>query len=122
MLIDLSLPPGAFRNGTAYQARGRFYDVNRVRWSGAALAPIGGWRLKTTDGDLDQIKTLDPSSSTSPAAMTAPASICPAVVVGSRRSRRLDMANSAPSPQRKSDHGQEDQVNDHGKSDPIDQD
>ena len=47
MLIDLSLPPGAFRNGTAYQARGRFYDVNRVRWSGTALSPIGGWRLKT---------------------------------------------------------------------------
>jgi hypothetical protein len=48
MLIPLELPPGAFRNGTNYQASGRFYDVNRVRWFGKALGPIGGWREKTT--------------------------------------------------------------------------
>lgn len=47
MLVDLSLPPGAFRNGTNYQSAGRFYDVNRVRWKGRALLPIGGWRAKT---------------------------------------------------------------------------
>jgi hypothetical protein len=47
VLIDVSLPPGAFRNGTNYQASGRWYDVNRVRWRGKALLPIGGWRAKS---------------------------------------------------------------------------
>lgn len=49
MLIPLSLPPGAYRLGTNYQSAGRFYDVNRVRWKGGALMPIGGWRAKTDD-------------------------------------------------------------------------
>lgn len=47
MLINLSLPPGAYRLGTQYQSAGRYYDVNRVRWKGSAIAPIGGWRRKT---------------------------------------------------------------------------
>src|SRR5687767_725710 len=47
MLISLVLPPGAYHMGTNYQASGRVYDCNRVRWKGNAIAPIGGWREKT---------------------------------------------------------------------------
>lgn len=44
----LELPPGAHRNGTALQSRGRWRDVNLVRWHEGALLPVGGWtRYKT---------------------------------------------------------------------------
>jgi hypothetical protein len=43
-LIPLDLPPGVFRNGTAYQAKGRWYDANLVRWKNGQLQPIGGWQ------------------------------------------------------------------------------
>lgn len=47
--FPLALPPGVFRNGTEYQAKGRYYDAYLVRWYGIALGPIGGWRAHTAD-------------------------------------------------------------------------
>ena len=47
-LIPLKIPPGVYRNGTEYQAIGRWYDSNLVRWFENTLRPIGGWRKKST--------------------------------------------------------------------------
>jgi len=46
MYIPLKLPPGIYRNGTEYQAAGRWYDANLVRWYENTLRPIGGWRKR----------------------------------------------------------------------------
>lgn len=43
MLQSLKLPAGAYRTGTAYDAKGRWYDTNLVRWLDGSLRPIGGW-------------------------------------------------------------------------------
>lgn len=40
----LKPPPGAWRNGTRFEAKGRWYDVNLVRWKDGQLQPIGGWQ------------------------------------------------------------------------------
>jgi hypothetical protein len=43
-LVPLKFPPGIFRNGTKYEAKGRWYDSNLVRWYDATgPQPIGGW-------------------------------------------------------------------------------
>jgi hypothetical protein len=42
-LQPIKLPPGLFRNGTEYQAAGRWYDGNLIRWHNGRLKPIGGW-------------------------------------------------------------------------------
>lgn len=47
--FPLAIPPGVFRDGTEYQAKGRYYDANLVRWYGQALGPIGGWRLHSVE-------------------------------------------------------------------------
>ena len=47
-LIPLKIPPGVYRNGTEYQAAGRWYDSNLVRWYENTLRPIGGWRKRST--------------------------------------------------------------------------
>lgn len=51
-LIKLALPPGMLRTGTIYQAQGRWYQGNAVRWRNDggtyALEPIGGWVVRTT--------------------------------------------------------------------------
>ena len=47
MYIPLKLPPGVFRNGTEYQAAGRWYDANLVRWYEGTLRPINGWRTRS---------------------------------------------------------------------------
>lgn len=44
-LVPLSLPPGVWRNGTTYQAKGRYFDSNLVRWYDGQLRPWGGWSL-----------------------------------------------------------------------------
>lgn len=48
MYIPLKLPPGVFRNGTEYQAMGRWYDANLVRWYEGTLRPINGWRTRSS--------------------------------------------------------------------------
>ena len=52
-LIPLNLPPGIFRNGTPYQARGRWNDSNLVRFYSGTIEPIGGWRTAQTDAGVD---------------------------------------------------------------------
>lgn len=37
-------PPGVFRNGTEYEATGRWYESSLVRWHEGVLQPIGGWQ------------------------------------------------------------------------------
>ena len=41
--VPLKIPPGVFRNGTKYQAKGRWYVANLVRWTEGAMQAIGGW-------------------------------------------------------------------------------
>jgi len=48
MLLKLSYPPGVYRNGTDYQAQGRWHSANLVRWHSGALQPVGGWRRTST--------------------------------------------------------------------------
>jgi hypothetical protein len=43
-LVPIRLPPGMFRNGTEYEASGRWYDGNMIRWENGRMKPIGGWR------------------------------------------------------------------------------
>lgn len=45
--LPINFPPGVYRNGTPYQAKGRYYDTFLVRWYGSALGPIGGWRSRS---------------------------------------------------------------------------
>lgn len=47
MLIPLPIPPGVYRNGTNYQAQGRWYDADLVRWFGKTMRPFGGWKKVT---------------------------------------------------------------------------
>jgi len=42
-MIPISLPPGVVRGSTDAIARGRYWDVNLVRWRGQHLTPVGGW-------------------------------------------------------------------------------
>ena len=42
-LIPFQPPPGVFKNGTPYQAKGRWSDCNLVRWKDGLLQPLGGW-------------------------------------------------------------------------------
>lgn len=46
---QIKIPPGVFRNGTQYQAMGRYFDANLVRWQEGVLKPIGGWTLLTQE-------------------------------------------------------------------------
>jgi hypothetical protein len=48
MYIPIKLPPGIYRNGTEYQAAGRWYDANLVRWYENTLRPVGGWRKRSS--------------------------------------------------------------------------
>lgn len=43
----IDLPPGVARNGTQYQTKGRWYDVNLIRWFDGIMRPIGGWSRVT---------------------------------------------------------------------------
>lgn len=43
MFLPIQLPPGIYRNGTEYQATGRWYDCNLVRWYEGVMRPMGGW-------------------------------------------------------------------------------
>jgi hypothetical protein len=45
-LISMQIPKGQYRNGTDLMSKGRWRDVNLVRWHEDALRPIGGWRQR----------------------------------------------------------------------------
>ena len=46
-MLPLKLPPGVFKNGTEYQAKGRWTDSNLVRWFEGTIRPVGGWRKRS---------------------------------------------------------------------------
>jgi hypothetical protein len=46
--LQLQIPPGLYRNGTDYQASGRWRDANLVRFAENSLRPVGGWRQRGT--------------------------------------------------------------------------
>lgn len=52
-LLPLKLAPGVLKNGTPYQAKGRWIDANLVRWFEGRLGPIGGWVTLRTANDTD---------------------------------------------------------------------
>ena len=43
-IVPFQPPPGVWKNGTAYQAKGRWHDCNLVRWKDNKLQPLGGWQ------------------------------------------------------------------------------
>ena len=45
-LIPIKLPPGMHKNGTLYEAQGRWGDGNYVRWHNGSLRAIGGWEYR----------------------------------------------------------------------------
>tara|TARA_R110002167_G_scaffold258575_2_gene465130 strand:+ start:1076 stop:3118 length:2043 start_codon:yes stop_codon:yes gene_type:complete len=48
-LLPIKIPAGFYRNATQYQAKGRWFKGNLVRFSEGRLRPIGGWmRLADT--------------------------------------------------------------------------
>lgn len=64
-IVPLDLPPGVFKNGTLYGARGRWFDCNLVRWHDNALRPIGGWvRRKNNTGANIPALVSDPTTET----------------------------------------------------------
>lgn len=46
--IGLEMPAGMFRNGTAFQAAGRWRDGSLVRWRDGVMRPIKGWTTRAT--------------------------------------------------------------------------
>ena len=52
-LVQLDIPPGLYKNGTIYQAAGRWYDGDLVRWFENSLRPIGGWQKMSTTSFSD---------------------------------------------------------------------
>lgn len=48
MFMPLNIPPGVWRNGTAYESKGRYFDANLVRWYEGALRPVGPWKTHTS--------------------------------------------------------------------------
>lgn len=53
-LVPLDFPPGVFKNGTKYEAKGRWFDTNLVRWVEGTLQPVGGWqKVQAAASDID---------------------------------------------------------------------
>lgn len=57
MLIPYEIPAGVYRNGTAYQSAGRFYDADLWRWPDNTNRPVGGWRTKA-DGVPGRVRAI----------------------------------------------------------------
>ncbi len=54
--LPLQLPPGMVKPGTVYDARGRWYDGNLVRWHAGVLQPFGGWSpMQTTTPSVGDV-------------------------------------------------------------------
>lgn len=49
-LVPLAIPPGVYRNGTEYQAQGRWHDASLVRWTDGTMQPVGGWEQRAELG------------------------------------------------------------------------
>jgi len=64
-LIPVELPPGMYKNGTDYSARGRWADGNLVRWHNQSLRPVGGWQLRRDENQAaSPALLLDPETET----------------------------------------------------------
>jgi hypothetical protein len=50
MIVPLDLPAGCHKNGTEYQAKGQWRDVNLVRWRDGVMRPVGGFTIQGTAG------------------------------------------------------------------------
>lgn len=63
-IIPIDLPPGVYKNGTEYEARGRWLDSNLVRWHDNTLQGVGGWqRLRASaDSSLVPAFVTDPTT------------------------------------------------------------
>ena len=57
-LIDLNIPAGVYRNGTDLQSRGRWRDVNLVRWHDGIMRPVGGWRTRSSNAGNAQLRGM----------------------------------------------------------------
>ena len=62
--ITLQLPPGMAKPGTVYDARGRWFHGNLVRWYEGALQPHGGWaKLQTSTPSVADVNFDGPARS-----------------------------------------------------------
>jgi hypothetical protein len=57
-ILPIKIPPGVYKNGTEYQAKGRWSDADLVRWHEGAMRPIGGWRQHTTTAFSDKARAM----------------------------------------------------------------
>lgn len=48
-LLALDIPPGIYRNGTDYQARGRYHSADLMRFFEGTIRPIGGWERRSLE-------------------------------------------------------------------------
>ena len=55
-LLPLKLPPGVYKNGTDFQAAGRWLDSHLVRWIDNTIRPIGGWVTLTDDDAAEPLR------------------------------------------------------------------
>lgn len=64
-ITPIRLPPGVYRNGTPYSAKGRWYETDKVRWYAGSARPIGGWE-PATDFSYNDIPPIvsDPTTET----------------------------------------------------------
>lgn len=51
--VPLKLPPGVIKPGTVYDAKGRWYNAEFVRWRDGAMKPMGGWAVLTGAAGAD---------------------------------------------------------------------
>ena len=58
MFVSLELPPGVYRNGTDYQAKGRWWDAQLVRWFNGEMRPMGCWRAHSATPFAGTARTL----------------------------------------------------------------
>lgn len=56
-LSKLRLLPGLYKNGTEYQAAGRWLDCDLMRWQNNSIMPIRGWQQRS---DLTSSASLSP--------------------------------------------------------------
>ncbi len=54
----LKLPPGFYKNGTAYQGAGRWIDGDLMRWHNGVLQPITGWQPRYDYGAADDLPPI----------------------------------------------------------------
>lgn len=52
-LVPIDIPPGVVKPGTVYDARGRWYVADFVRWHNGVMQPMGGWEVLTGASGTD---------------------------------------------------------------------